>query len=66
MMEIEDERNHMGAARLAYVTGLVNQEILLQNEYLAAENRISILPVALRTTYLSRHSPFLSPNDSTP
>src|SRR5262250_154318 len=25
---------------LAYVTGLVNQELLLQNEYLAAENRI--------------------------
>jgi hypothetical protein len=24
---------------LAYVTGLVNQELLLQNEYLAAENR---------------------------
>jgi hypothetical protein len=25
---------------LAYVTGLVNQELLLQNEYLEAENRI--------------------------
>jgi hypothetical protein len=25
---------------LAYVTGLVNQELLLENEYLAAENRI--------------------------
>ena len=25
---------------LAYVTGLVNQELLLQNQYLAAENRI--------------------------
>jgi hypothetical protein len=25
---------------LAYVTGLVNQELLLQNEFLAAENRI--------------------------
>ena len=25
---------------LAYVTGAVNQELLLQNEYLAAENRI--------------------------
>jgi hypothetical protein len=24
---------------LAYVTGMVNQELLLQNEYLAAENR---------------------------
>ncbi len=25
---------------LTYVTGLVNEELLLQNEYLAAENRI--------------------------
>jgi hypothetical protein len=25
---------------LTYVTGLVNQELLLQNEYLAAENKI--------------------------
>jgi hypothetical protein len=35
---------------LAYVTGLVNQELLLQNEYLAAENRIlrSHLPPRLR------------------
>jgi putative transposase len=28
------------ARLLAYVTGLVNQELLLQNEYLAAENRV--------------------------
>src|SRR4051794_31269564 len=28
------------ARLLAYVTGLVNQELLLHNEYLAAENRI--------------------------
>ena len=35
---------------LAYVTGLVNQELLLQNEYLAAENRIlrAHLPARLR------------------
>ena len=35
---------------LAYVTGLVNQELLLQNEYLAAENRIlrTHLPTPLR------------------
>ena len=35
---------------LAYVTGLVNQELLLQNEYLAAENRIlrRHLPTRLR------------------
>jgi hypothetical protein len=37
---------------LAYVTGLVNQLLLLQNEYLAAENRIlrSHLPARLRLT----------------
>ena len=29
-----------GARLLAYVTGLVNQELLLQVEYLVAENRI--------------------------
>jgi hypothetical protein len=34
MMDVEDEHNHMRAA-FAYVTGLVNQELLLQNEYLA-------------------------------
>jgi hypothetical protein len=28
------------ARMLAYVTGMVNQELLLQNEYLGAENRI--------------------------
>jgi hypothetical protein len=28
------------ARLLAYVTGLVNQRLLLQKEYLAAENRI--------------------------
>jgi hypothetical protein len=35
---------------LTYVTGLVNQEVLLQNEYLAAENRIlrAHLPARLR------------------
>jgi putative transposase len=35
---------------LTYVTGLVNQELLLQNEYLAAENRIlrAHLPARLR------------------
>src|SRR5579863_8337689 len=38
------------AGRLAYVTGLINQELLLRNEYLAAENRIlrSHLPTRLR------------------
>jgi putative transposase len=28
------------ARMLAYVTGMVNQELLLRNEYLVAENRI--------------------------
>src|SRR6476646_815372 len=38
------------ARLLAYVTGLVNQRILLQNEYLAAENRIlrAHLPARMR------------------
>src|ERR1700724_3735164 len=38
------------ARLLAYVTGLVNQELLLQNEYLAAENRIlrAHLPARIR------------------
>lgn len=38
------------ARLLAYVTGLVNQELLLQNEHLAAENRIprAHLPPRLR------------------
>ncbi len=30
----------LGARLLAYVTGTVNQELLLRNEYLTAENRI--------------------------
>jgi len=33
---------------LAYVTGLVNQKLLLQNEYLAAENRILRAHLAAR------------------
>jgi putative transposase len=38
------------ARLLAYVTGLVNQKLLLQNEYLAAENRIlrTHLPARMR------------------
>src|SRR5579859_7136243 len=40
------------ARLLAYVTGLVNQELRLQNEYLAAENRIlrMHLPTRVRLT----------------
>jgi putative transposase len=33
-------KNNTWARLLAYVTGLVNQKLLLQNEYLIAENRI--------------------------
>ena len=38
------------ARLLAYVTSLINQELLLKNEYLAAENRIlrAHLPARLR------------------
>ena len=46
-------KNHHNWARLlAYVTGLVNQELLLQSEYLVAENRIlrAHLPPRLRLT----------------
>src|SRR5215831_12302865 len=44
------------ARLLAYVSGLVNQELLLKNEYLAAENRIlrSHLPKRLRLTDAER------------
>ena len=43
-------QNNKWARLLAYVTGLVNQRLLLQCEYLAAENRIlrSHLPARLR------------------
>jgi len=43
-------QNNKWARLLAYVTGLVNQQLLLQNEYVAAENRIlrSHLPARLR------------------
>jgi len=43
-------RNSKWVRLLAYVTGSVNQELLLRNEYLAAENRIlrTKLPTRLR------------------
>jgi len=43
-------KDNRWAQLLAYVTGLVNQQLLLQNEYLAAENRIlrAHLPPRLR------------------
>ena len=45
-----DMKENPWARLLAYVTGLINQEILLKNEYLAAENRIlrAHLPARLR------------------
>ena len=50
-------RNKRWARLLAYVTGTVNQELLLQNEYLAAENRIlrAKLPSTLRLSNRARH-----------
>ena len=46
------------ARLLAYVTGLVNQELLLQNQYLAAENRIlrAHLPLRLRLSNPERET----------
>src|SRR6266849_6794299 len=43
-------KDNKWARLLAYVTGLVNQQLLMQNEYLAAENRIlrAHLPTRLR------------------
>ena len=43
-------KDNKWARLLAYVTGLVNQQLLLQIEYLAAENRIlrAHLPNRLR------------------
>src|SRR5215469_5619782 len=35
-----DMKENSWARLLAYVTGLINQELLLKNQYLAAENRI--------------------------
>ena len=45
-------KNTKWARLLAYVTGSVNRELLLQNEYLVAENRIlrTKLPIRLRLT----------------
>src|SRR5499427_2752111 len=40
MIQIQGGSGMMWARVLAYVTGTVNQELLLRNEYLAAENRI--------------------------
>ena len=49
-MEFRMKNGNHWARLLAYATGLMNQELLLQNEYLAAENRIlrAHLPPRLR------------------
>ena len=50
-------KDNKWARLLAYVTGLVNQKLLLQNEYLIAENRIfrAQLPQRLQLTDESGH-----------
>ena len=54
------------ARLLAFVTGFVNQELLLRNEYLAAENRIlkAHLPSRLRLSMQSGPLWLRSRNDS--
>jgi putative transposase len=49
-------RNTQAARLLAFVTGMVNQQLLLRNEYLIAENRIlrAQLPGRLRLTDAQR------------
>lgn len=49
-------KNTQVARLLAYVTGMVNQQLLLQNEYLIAENRIlrSHLPARVPLTNAQR------------
>ena len=45
-------KDNKWARLLEYITGMVNQEMLLQNEHLAAENRIlrAQLPKRVRLT----------------
>jgi hypothetical protein len=51
-------RNKKWVRLLAYVTGSVNQELLLQNEYLAAENRIlGIVKLILKTEVQRKVTP---------
>ena len=52
-------RNKKWLRLLAYVTGSVNQKLLLQNEYLAAENRI------LRAKRIDRSGVRASPDSGT-
>ena len=59
-------KENKGVRLLAYITGLVNQELLLQNEYLAAENRIlrAHLPSRLRLSDPQRSTWPKSASDS--
>ena len=52
MMIVHLDEESQVARLLAYVTGMVNQQLLLENEYLIAENRIlrSHLPARVRLT----------------
>jgi hypothetical protein len=56
MMDLTMSDRFQWARILAFVTGLVNQELLLRNEYLAAENRIlrAHLPSRLRLSDAER------------
>jgi hypothetical protein len=49
-------KGYQVARLLAYVTGMINQELLLQVEYLAAENRIlrAHAPTRLRLSHAER------------
>jgi len=40
-----------GARMLAYVTGIINQELLTQNEYLVTENRIKTNFIRLKNKH---------------
>jgi putative transposase len=42
----------VGARMLAYITGTVDQELLLRNEYLAAENRIKLRRLRSDSSFL--------------
>ena len=45
------------ARMLAYITGTVDQELLLRNEYLAAENRILKAQIKTRLRFLMPRGP---------
>jgi hypothetical protein len=56
MMDLPHAENQL-ARLFPYITGLVSQELLLQNEYLISENRI------LRDHFPARMRPFRCLND---